>query len=219
MTQFNIQVVSDNVCPWCYMGKKRLDKAIQQYTSKYPDSQDTWNITWKPFYLNPHAPKASVDKAEYYQSKFGPERTRGIFANLSQLGLSEGIHYKFGGRTGNTRDSHRLVQLGRERGLGTRVIEELFKGYFENEQDITSHGFLQTAGEAAGLDAAEVRDWLGSDKGGKEVDREVQEAYEEGVSGVPNFTVGGYEIPGAQEPVAFVKLFERIKSKERESKA
>ena len=133
---------------------------------------------------------------------------------LAQLGKSDGIDFKFGGKTGNTRDSHRLIQLGKVKSpaVQTRVVEELFAAYFENEKDITSHDVLVDAGVKAGLNAAEVKEWLGSGKGGPEVDKEVQEAYEQSISGVPNFTIQDqFEIGGAQEPAAFVQLFEKIK--------
>ena len=133
---------------------------------------------------------------------------------LAQLGKSDGIDFKFGGKTGNTRDSHRLIQLGKAKSpaVQTRVVEELFAAYFENEKDITSHDVLVDAGVKAGLNAAEVKEWLGSGKGGPEVDKEVQEAYEQSISGVPNFTIQDqFEIGGAQEPADFVRLFERVK--------
>lgn len=133
------------------------------------------------------------------------------------MGKAVGIDFKFGGKTGNTRDSHRLIQLGKSKSpqVQTRVVEELFRAYFEQERDITSHDVLQDAGVKAGLDDAEVKAWLGSEKGGEEVDREVAEAQMRGVSGVPNFTLQGkYEIGGAQDAEAFVGVFERVKAME-----
>ena len=136
---------------------------------------------------------------------------------LTGVGKEVGINYSFGGNTGNSRDSHRLIQLGKTKGpdVQTRVVEELFKSYFENEGDITSHEMLQAAGVKAGLDAVDVKEWLNSDKGGPQVDREVMEAQIRGVSGVPNFVMQRkYEIGGAQDPESFVKVFERIKEME-----
>lgn len=99
--------------------------------------------------------------------------------------------------------------------MQTRVIEELFAAYFENEKDITSHETLLEAAEKAGLDKNEAKDWLDSDKGGPEVDKEVQDAYAQNIHGVPNFTINGkYEVGGAQEPAAFVQLFERLKKQD-----
>ena len=119
--------------------------------------------------------------------------------------------------TGNTRDSHRLIQLAKSKSpvLETRIVEELFAAYFEQEGDITSHEVLKAAALRAGLQEREVDEWLTSDKGGKAVDEEVAEAQKNKISGVPNFTIQGkYEVGGAQEPEVFVRLFEKIKAAE-----
>lgn len=218
MTHFTISIVSDTVCPWCYVGKIKLDRGIKAYKAAHPDNtNDTFSTTWLPFYLNPAAPKTSVNKRAYYKSKFGDDRATMIMDRLVGVGKEVGIDFSFGGNTGNTRDSHRLIQLGKTKGadVQTRVVEELFKSYFENEGDITSHEMLQAAGVKAGLDAVDVKEWLNSDKGGAQVDREVMEAQVRGVSGVPNFVMQGkYEIGGAQDAESFVKVFERIKQME-----
>ncbi|OAL01411.1 thioredoxin-like protein [Phaeosphaeriaceae sp. SRC1lsM3a] len=216
MTRFEINVVSDTVCPWCYVGKKRLEKGIAAYKEKHPDSNDTFATNWFPFYLDPSAPK-SIDKQERYESKFGKERTAMMQQRLSQIGEAEGIHFKYGGKTGNTRDSHRLIQLGKTKGpqVQTRVIEELFAAYFENEKDITRQDVLIESGVKAGLEEKEAKEWLESGKGGPEVDKEVQDAVEQNISGVPNFTINDrFEIGGAQDAAAFVQLFERYKKQE-----
>lgn len=140
-----------------------------------------------------------------------------IIERLAAVGKSAGINFSFGGKTGNTRDSHRLVELGKTKGaeVQTRVVEELFKSYFEEEGDITSHEVLREAGVRAGLGEAEVKSWLESDKGGEEVDKEVAEAQIRGVNGVPNFVLQGkYEIGGARDAEAFVQVFESVKDME-----
>ncbi|KAF2730769.1 thioredoxin-like protein [Polyplosphaeria fusca] len=216
MTKFDIKIVSDTVCPWCYVGKKRLEAGIAAYRSAHPGTTDTFSTTWYPFYLNPDGPK-SVDKTSYYISKFGEQRTNMIFEKMTALGRQEGINFKFGGKTGNTRDSHRLVQLGKTKGpaVQTRVVEELFAAYFENERDITSQDVLIETGVKAGLGEAETKAWLETGKGGKEVDKEVKEANEQNIHGVPNYTINDeFEVSGAQEPAAFVQLFERLKKRE-----
>jgi predicted DsbA family dithiol-disulfide isomerase len=217
MTAYNISIVSDTVCPWCYVGKNRLELAIAQHLKSNPN--DTFTTSWHPFYLNPDAPKQSTDKAALYAAKFGAQRTQVMQAHLARLGKDIGINFKFGGRTGNTRDSHRLIQLGKTKGedVQTRVVEELFAAYFENEEDIVDKATLLRRGVMAGLDEAEVREWLESDKGGAEVDREVGEAKRRFVTGVPNFTVNGrYEVQGAEEPGAFLQVFGEIKESESE---
>jgi len=222
MTKFDIEIISDTVCPWCYVGKQKLEKAIKTYKELHPGSNDTFSTTWMPFYLNPGAPKQGVDKAAYYSAKFGEERTEIIFERLSQVGKDCGINFKFGGKTGSTRDSHRLIQLGKSKSpaIQTRVVEELFSAYFENEGDITSHEVLKNAGVKAGLDEKEVNEWLESDRGGKAVDVEVDYARMNEISGVPNFTVQGkYEVGGAQDPGVFLGLFEKIKAAEESPNA
>ena len=137
-----------------------------------------------------------------------------IFGRLAAVGEDVGIKFNFGGKTGSTRDSHRLIQLGKTRGadVQTRIVEELFTSYFENEGDITSHAVLKDAGIKAGLPEVEVNDWLETGKGGPEVDKEVNEAQLRRVNGVPNFVLQSkYEIGGAQDAEAFVKVFEKVK--------
>lgn len=198
------------------MGKKRLEQGIAAYKEKHPESNDTFSTQWFPFYLNPDAGK-SVNKREMYVKKFGEERVGVLNQMLAKVGHDVGINFKFGGNTGNTRDSHRLIQLGKTKGskMQTRVIEELFAAYFENEKDITAQEVLVESGVKAGLEEKEVKEWLNSGKGGAEVDKEVQDAREQNISGVPNFTINDrFEIGGAQEPAAFVQLFERLKKME-----
>lgn len=140
-----------------------------------------------------------------------------MFNRLASVGKPVGIDFKFGGKTGKTRDSHRLIQLAKLKGpqMQTKVVEELFRSYFEEEGDITSHENLKAAAVKAGLEEVEVKDWLASDNGGKEVDKEVSEAQMKEISGVPHFTLQGkYELGGAQDPDAFVRIFERIKATE-----
>lgn len=133
------------------------------------------------------------------------------------MGSEVGIKFNFGGRTGNTRDSHRVIQLAKTKSpaVETRVVEELFAAYFEQQGDITSHAMLQSAAVRAGLEEREVAEWLASDQGGSAVDEEVADAQRKQIGGVPNFTIQGkYEVGGAQDPEVFVRLFEKIKAAE-----
>ncbi|KAI9847250.1 MAG: hypothetical protein M1838_000964 [Thelocarpon superellum] len=215
MTHFKIQIVSDTVCPWCYIGSKRLVKGIAAYQEAHPGSHDTFSTTWKPFYLNPESPKESVDKRALYAAKFGEARAKAAFERLSALGKVEGINFKFGGKTGNTRDSHRLIQLGKTKNADTqnRVVHELFHAYFEKEQDITAHPVLLEAGVKAGLEAGEVQDWLNSERGGPDVDAEVRQAQRKHITGVPHFIIQDtHEIGGAQDPATFQQVFEKIRA-------
>ncbi|KAI1810614.1 DSBA oxidoreductase [Poronia punctata] len=215
MTNFNIKIVSDTICPWCYVGKKRLDRAIELYRKTQPSGKDDiFTITWSPFYLDPSLPTVGVPVAERMAAKFGADRYAAIQQRLSAIGREEGIAFKFAGRVGNTRDSHRLIQLGKVKGNGTenRVVEELFKSYFEGEGDITSRDTLVAAAVRAGLEAGEAREWLENGKGGEEVDEEVGRAYAKGITGVPSFTFQGiHDVGGAQDAEDLLRMLVNVK--------
>lgn len=163
-----------------------------------------------------------MGKREYYSSKFGERQAQAIFARLTAAGKESGVEFRFGGRTGNTFDSHRVIEFARRiKGLEMqgKVVEELFADYFEKERDITSHDVLVGAAERAGLNGREVREMLKGDDCGDVVSKEVTQAKEDGVSGVPHFTIQGrYEVSGGQEPAAFLQIFGRIKKGEEEGK-
>ena len=169
----------------------------------------TFDITWRPFYLDPAAPDPSVDRTAHYAARFGAAQAAAMTARLTAIGAADGIRFAFGGRTGRTRDSHRLIELGREKGVQTAVVEALFRAYFEDEQDITQISVLVAAAEAAGIAPAEATAWLQGEGGGAVVDREVAQAKLAGISGVPHFTFNGaHKMSGAQEPAAFLEVFE-----------
>ncbi|KAK6863596.1 DSBA-like thioredoxin domain-containing protein [Apiospora arundinis] len=221
MTNFKIDIISDNVCPFCYLGKVRLEKAIDQYKQTYPGgADDTFTLNWKPFYLDPTSPAKGMPIQERMAQKFGgAERAAQMQRQLAHAGRLDGIEFTGQGYVGNTRDSHRVVELGRSKSNETqnKVILELFKSYFSEGGDITSHDMLVKAAEKAGIAPAETRAWLKEGKGGKEVDEMVQEAYAKNVSGVPHITIQGkYEISGAQDPEIFLKA---IKAAKEQSKA
>ncbi|KAL5316078.1 hypothetical protein ACEPPN_016955 [Leptodophora sp. 'Broadleaf-Isolate-01'] len=211
MTNFNIEIVSDPVCPWCYIGKKKLDMAIETHQSLHPE--DTFTRTWKPFYVKPHSPEKGVPVLPNLRKQYGEMMANMMAERVKGIGADVGIDFKFAGKTGRTRDAHRLIQLGKMKSpqMQTRVVEELFSSYWEGEADITSHEDLAQAGVKAGLNPGEVKEWLASDEGGKEVDAEAGAAH---VNGVPNYRVGKYTIGGAQDPAAFLKIFNRIKATE-----
>lgn len=136
--------------------------------------------------------------------------------HLARLGQQVGINFGFGGKTGNTKDSHRLIALAYKKGgekQQTRMVEELFNSYFEVNEDITDRSVLIARAKKVGLDESEIKAYLESGAGGDEVDREVMDAKKKFVSGVPNFTIQGrYEVQGAEEPSAFLGIFDKIRS-------
>ncbi|KAI5819048.1 thioredoxin-like protein [Pyronema omphalodes] len=211
MVNFKIDIVSDTICPWCYVGQKRLSTAIERFKSSNPGSDHTFDIEWHPYQLNPHAPPVSREKREVYEEKF-PGQAEAIFARLGAAGAENGIKFSFNGKTGNTRDSHRLIELAKSKGKGNDVVSRLFAAYFENEQDITDHEVLVNSAKEAGLDENEVREWLkDSSNGGEQVDRAVLLNRQRRISGVPHFTINGSEvISGAHDPSEFVRVFNKF---------
>ncbi|EFX00848.1 dsba-like thioredoxin domain containing protein [Grosmannia clavigera kw1407] len=213
MVVINIKVISDAVCPFCYVGKKRLERAIDLYRRSVPGgADDRFNISWLPFYLDPGSSKVGIPSLERMAQKFGADRSRAIIAHIRGVGATEGIDFTYAGKAGNTRDAHRLVQLAKQKetdgstDLENAVITHLFRSYFEDGGDITSHDDLVAAAELSGLDGPEVRAWLSSGKGGVEVDAKVDDAYARGVSGVPHFIINdNIEIGGAQDVQVFVE--------------
>ncbi|KAH6658253.1 thioredoxin-like protein [Truncatella angustata] len=211
--KFDIKIISDSVCPWCYVGKRRVEAGIASYKAAHPNSSDTFNVSWYPYYLDPNAPVEGEVKADRYKRRFGDAKFAQIEQTLGAVGKEVGIDFSFGGRTGHTRDSHRLIRLAGQKSQETqnRVVDELFKRYFELEQDITSRDMLKSAAEAAGLDGEEVRSYLETNQGAEEVENEVLKARQLGVSGVPNIRINGmFEAPGAVDPDVFKRIFEKI---------
>ncbi|KAJ5726551.1 uncharacterized protein N7483_007908 [Penicillium malachiteum] len=227
MTNIKVQIISDSVCPWCYIGYRRLTRAIKTHLHSNPT--DTFTLHWRAFYLNPNAaPYPGVNKSEMYHAKFGVERCKAMFARLQDAGHAEGVEFSFDGNTGSTRDSHRLIWFaGQEKtstetasaeenedgkSVQTRVVENLFKAYFEESKNITDKEVLIEAGVLAGLDRGDVTKVLDDGTGAEEVDAEALTASRRLVSGVPNFTIQGkYLIEGADEPETFLEVFERVK--------
>ncbi|KAH6658051.1 DSBA-like thioredoxin domain-containing protein, partial [Truncatella angustata] len=207
MTHFDITIISDPVCPFCYLGKKRLDKGIELYRKVYPGGKDdTFNISWSAFYLDPTAPQVGIPLMERMEQRFGREKLPMIREALRKQGLQDGINFSTESKIGNTRNAHRLIQLAKTKGneIENRVAMELFKAYFEDGGDITSFQTLTDAAVKAGMDRDRTKDWLDSGKGGEAVDKEVEEANAKGLSGVPQFTIQGkWQVDGAQDPRDF----------------
>lgn len=159
-----------------------------------------------------------MPKREYYAAKFGADKVDAIFARMDTVGEQEHIKFNNDAKTGNTIDSHRVVEFARVKGgedLQGRVMEALFRAYFEEGADITSHEVLRKAGASAGLKGDEVHRMLENDEYGGAVKKEADDARRNGISGVPYSIINGmFAVEGAQEPRAFEQLFERIKQKD-----
>lgn len=219
MTNIRIKVVSDTVCPWCYVGRRQLQQAERLWKQKNP--ADTFTVSYEPYQLRPDWPKgpsSSRDKKQMYLEKFGPQMVTQMRARLDAVGQSLGINFKHGGRTGNTFDSHRLAHISKKYGneVHEKVIDGLFAAYFENEKDITDYAVLKDVAITAGIPGDEFDKAItnGTD-GAAEVERAVIEAQMSGVNGVPDFTIQDrFKVNGAREPEAFFAVFERAKQLE-----
>lgn len=206
------------MCPWCYIGYRKLQAAQAKWIQKYPN--DTFSVRWKPFLLYPDLPRGvSRDKATVYAEKFGPERLPLLLGHVAEAGRQFGINFKFGGRLGATRDSHRVIHLAGKLGgepLETRTVEGLFAAYFENEQDLTNLNTLKAIAVKAGIPEAEFqRSIVDTDDGGAEVDQAALEARCNNVSGVPDFTIQDkFNFSGAQDPAMIIGVLEKAKALE-----
>ena len=174
-----IEVASDVVCPWCYIGKRRLAKALASLAGEVEA-----RVEWLPFQLNPGMPPEGMARADYRRAKFGSlERGRALDARVAQEGAGEGIAFAFERmqRTPNTTAAHRLIDLAQAHGRGEAVVDALFRAYFEEARDIGDAAVL--AGIAA---AAGVEDWPAGADAARVAEREAR-VREYGISGVPTF--------------------------------
>eukprot|EP00878_Enallax_costatus_P003322 GHUV01003529.1.p1 GENE.GHUV01003529.1~~GHUV01003529.1.p1 ORF type:complete len:271 (+),score=46.59 GHUV01003529.1:206-1018(+) len=204
-----IEVMSDTVCPWCYIGKRRLEKAMKQFSDKAD-----FKVHWLPFQLNPDAPLEGVNKIQSYNDKFGPARVAQMVPAMERTFASEGLQYSMGGLTGNTRNSHRLLAwAAAEHGLQKQnaLAEYLFSGYFTKEQYINDRDFLLSAVEAVGLPrdaAANIID--NADSVGEKLVQQELGKYS-GITGVPHFVINGrMHLGGAQPPEVIAEVFEEV---------
>ena len=174
-----IEIASDVVCPWCYIGKRRLEKALESLQGEVEA-----RIEWLPFQLNPDMPAGGVARAEYRRAKFGSlEKGRALDARVAQEGAGEGIAFAFERmqRTPNTAAAHQLIDLAQKQGKGNAVVDALFRAYFEEAKDIGDAAVLKSIAEREG-----VTGWPGKENTG-EVKEKEERVRDLGISGVPTF--------------------------------
>jgi len=202
----DIEVTSDAICPWCFVGKRRLEKAIQTLKGYH-----TVNVHWKPFQLNPDMPKEGMSRKEYREKKFGsPKVVEELDQRMIAVGAQEGIPFALDRiqKTPNTFDAHRLIWQAGQEDVQDAVVESLFRAFFVEGRDIGDRAVLAEIGRKAGLDS---QTFLDSDDGAKEVRDEEQKAREIGVDAVPFFVIGGkIAVPGAQESAVFLEAFAEL---------
>jgi len=193
-----IDVVSDVVCPWCFIGKRRLEKAI----ALVPDIPV--EVHWRPYFLNDWIPREGISREEYLTTKFGsPERYKGMAQRVSAAAAAEGLTYAMDkiSRQPNTLDAHRLIRWAGGIGKSAKMKQRLMDLYFTEGADLTNHAVLVQAATDVGLDAEDIREALASDQDVAEVKQEAISAKEAGIEGVPCFIFGGkLAVSGAQAP-------------------
>jgi predicted DsbA family dithiol-disulfide isomerase len=207
--KIRIDIVSDVVCPWCYIGKRRLEKAMNTLSNQYD-----FEVEYQPFELNPDMPKEGVNQKEYLSKKFGGEaRYDQITTHTTQTAATEGLKFDFSKQlvSPNTRDAHRIIFLSKEEGKQPETKEAFMKAYFEEGVDLSKKENLIAVAAKAGLDKEKVKSWLDSDKGLAEVELSEQINYQRGVSGVPFYIINNkYGVSGAQPSEAFIDMLTQV---------
>jgi len=203
-----LDILSDPICPWCFIGKTHLDKALAQR----PDHP--FVIEWHPFQLNPDMPKDGMDRRAYLEGKFGgKEAAVRAYAPVVEHAGQAGLPIDFEGmkRTPNTIDAHRLIQWSGVENRQTEVVDALFQAYFVDARDIGDADVLADVADTSGMDAAVVRRLLQSDADRDEIAERDARARSMGVSSVPTFIVDGkHAVPGAQPPELWLKVIDEL---------
>jgi len=203
-----IDVVSDVVCPWCFIGKRRLETAL----ALRPDTRV--EVHWRPYFLNDWVPREGMSREQYLTTKFGsPERYAGIAQRVMAAAAAEGLTYAVDKmkRQPNTLDCHRLIRWAEGIGKAADMKQRLMDLYFTEGADLTNHAVLVQAAADIGLDAEDVRAALLSDQDVAEVENEAQSAKAAGIEGVPCFIFGGkFAVSGAQSPEYLAEAIDRV---------
>src|ERR1700742_3809991 len=204
-----IDVISDTVCPWCFIGKRRLTRAMAMRPNI------AFDVKWRPYRLDPTVPKGGMDRQAYMRAKFGddPMKIVEMHKLIASEGAKEGIEFDFAAitRRPDTIDSHRLIRWAEGHGVQDDVVERLFIAYFENGEDIGDIRVLADIADICGMDGVETARMLESEDDLAIVQREDQIAHEMGVTGVPAMIFGNkLAVSGAREAELLVSVIDRV---------
>ena len=203
-----LDILSDPICPWCYIGKAQLDRAL----ANRPDHP--FFIEWHPFQLNPDMPAEGMDRRAYLEAKFGGrEGAVKAYAPIVEHAAKAGLEINFEGmtRTPNTIDAHRLIHWAGIERKQEEAVDALFHAYFVKTRDIGDHDVLADIADAIGLDAAVIRRLLGSDADRDDIAQRDAHSREMGVTGVPTFIVDqSHAVPGAQPTELWEKVIDEM---------
>ena len=210
-----VDLISDTVCPWCYVGKRRMELAMQELP------EFSFDLLWRPYQLNPDMPAEGIARADYLKRKFGkPKYGKTVTGALVEAGESVGVDFQFDKieRMPNTLDSHRLIRWARNDNVQAEVVDALFDHYFVQGHDVSDHDLLLEIARGAGMDTDLVRGLLNSDADIDLIKQEDQAAREMGVSGVPSYLmIDKFIITGAQDVHALKMILTRVAKKMAEA--
>lgn len=205
-----LDILSDPICPWCYIGKSHLDRALEA-TPDHP-----FEIEWHPFQLNPDMPAEGMDRRAYLEGKFGgKEAAYAAYQPIVDHAAKAGVDIEFDQikRTPNTMDAHRLIHWAGIEGRQTAVVSSLFKAYFKEARDIGNHEVLADIADSAGMDAAVVLRLLGTDEDKAGIAEKDAGFRKMGVNSVPTFIIAGqHAVPGAQPPEMWKQVIADLKA-------
>ncbi|MFT5725759.1 MAG: putative DsbA family dithiol-disulfide isomerase [Bacteroidia bacterium] len=210
-----VDVVSDVACPWCYVGKRRLEAALQQWKGARIE------VTWHPFQLDPSMRPQGMDRDTYLTNKFGSiDNVQEMTDRLTEVGKTVGIDFDFGDNwlAVNTLQLHQLLNVAREEGFGTEMKERLLAAYFEQTQHLNKPETLYTIAADFGWDSVKVDSIINDQKIAETVKAEISHYQQRGVSGVPFFVINDeFGISGAQPIEVFLEAFQSVNSPEETS--
>jgi len=211
-----VDVVSDVVCPWCYIGKRKLAQALSELRAREPGLEVA--VRWHPFELNPDLPAEGIPRTDYLEAKFGGgQRASEIYARVQAVGHSVGIAFDFQriARQPNTRDAHSLIAWAQQAGDAEALVEHLFRAYFIEGRLLSDAGELAAIADEAGFPRDAAQALLASDRLRNEVGAEYREAQEAGITGVPFFIFNGRTaVSGAHDPPALLEAIAAARTPE-----
>lgn len=209
MTEIHIDIISDVMCPWCFIGKKRFEKALTEL-----DPAIGVTIQWRPFQLDPTLPAEGKDRDTYLAEKFGGlDRAKTLYRNIEEAGAMEGIPFRFEAIkvSPNTLDAHRLIHWAQLEGRQTAVVSRLFKAYFVEGRDIGDRAVLADIAEGTGMERDMVERLFESGADADDIRARDIDAREKGVSAVPTFVIANqHVVPGAQPTDLWLKVIDEI---------
>ena len=209
-----LDIISDPICPWCYIGKANFEKAVEA------KGYQPFDIFWRPFQLNPDMPKGGMDRRKYLEAKFGAERAETFYKQIEDHAKGAGLDVRFDliERTPNTFDAHRLIRWSRSTGMQNAVVNQLFVRYFERGEDLGDRDLLLDVAESVGMERAVVKQLYDNDADRELLETEESTAREIGVNGVPTFIVANkHVVTGAQPPDLWENVLDELGANREET--